>query len=57
MSKTIGPKVRKSSIGGCGGHAVEEETALLEGVAFQIRGNIEVIEEKLIHSLYQIFSK
>lgn len=29
MSKTIGPKVRKSSMGGCGGHAGEEETALL----------------------------
>jgi creatinine amidohydrolase len=29
MSKTIGPKVRKSAMGGCGGHAGEEETALL----------------------------
>ena len=29
MSKTIGPKVRKSELGGCGGHAGEEETALL----------------------------
>jgi creatinine amidohydrolase len=29
MSKTIGPKVRKSEMGGCGGHAGEEETALL----------------------------
>jgi len=29
MSKTIGPKVRKSRMGGCGGHAGEEETALL----------------------------
>ncbi len=29
MSKTIGPAVRKSEMGGCGGHAGEEETALL----------------------------
>jgi creatinine amidohydrolase len=29
MSKTIGPQVRKSQLGGCGGHAGEEETALL----------------------------
>lgn len=29
MSKTIGPQVRKSEMGGCGGHAGEEETALL----------------------------
>lgn len=29
MSKTIGPQVRKSEPGGCGGHAGEEETALL----------------------------
>jgi creatinine amidohydrolase len=29
MSKTIGPQVRKSVMGGCGGHAGEEETALL----------------------------
>lgn len=29
MSKTIGPEVRKSDMGGCGGHAGEEETALL----------------------------
>ncbi len=29
MSKTIGPRVRKSKMGGCGGHAGEEETALL----------------------------
>lgn len=29
MSKTIGPLVRKSEMGGCGGHAGEEETALL----------------------------
>jgi creatinine amidohydrolase len=29
MSKTIGPVVRKSTMGGCGGHAGEEETALL----------------------------
>lgn len=29
MSKTIGPRVRKSQMGGCGGHAGEEETALL----------------------------
>jgi len=29
MSKGVGPKVRKSGPGGCGGHAGEEETALL----------------------------
>jgi creatinine amidohydrolase len=29
MSKTAGPKIRKSKMGGCGGHAGEEETALL----------------------------
>ena len=29
MSRTVGPMVRKSTIGGCGGHAGEEETALL----------------------------
>jgi creatinine amidohydrolase len=29
MSKSIGPRVRKSEMGGCGGHAGEEETALL----------------------------
>jgi creatinine amidohydrolase len=29
MSKSIGPKVRRSKPGGCGGHAGEEETALL----------------------------
>ena len=29
MSKTIGPQVRRSELGGCGGHAGEEETALL----------------------------
>ena len=29
MSKTIGPQVRQSEMGGCGGHAGEEETALL----------------------------
>jgi creatinine amidohydrolase len=29
MSKTIGAKVRKSAMGGCGGHAGEEETAIL----------------------------
>ncbi len=29
MSKTVGPQVRKSEMGGCGGHAGEEETALL----------------------------
>jgi creatinine amidohydrolase len=29
MSKTIGPRVRKSAMGGCGGHAGEEETALM----------------------------
>ena len=29
MSKGVGPKVRKSKMGGCGGHAGEEETALL----------------------------
>lgn len=29
MSKTVGPAVRKSAMGGCGGHAGEEETALL----------------------------
>jgi creatinine amidohydrolase len=29
MSKAIGQKVRKSVMGGCGGHAGEEETALL----------------------------
>lgn len=29
MSKTIGPQVRQSQMGGCGGHAGEEETALL----------------------------
>lgn len=29
MSKGIGPKVRQSVMGGCGGHAGEEETALL----------------------------
>ena len=29
MSKTAGPDVRKSVMGGCGGHAGEEETALL----------------------------
>jgi creatinine amidohydrolase len=29
MSKTIGPQVRRSEMGGCGGHAGEEETALL----------------------------
>ena len=29
MSKGIGPKVRKSAMGGCGVHAGEEETALL----------------------------
>jgi creatinine amidohydrolase len=29
MSKTIGSQVRKSEMGGCGGHAGEEETALL----------------------------
>ena len=29
MSRTVGPMVRKSTMGGCGGHAGEEETALL----------------------------
>jgi creatinine amidohydrolase len=29
MSKTAGPRVRRSEMGGCGGHAGEEETALL----------------------------
>jgi creatinine amidohydrolase len=29
MTKPIGPRVRKSEMGGCGGHAGEEETALL----------------------------
>jgi creatinine amidohydrolase len=29
MSATIGPRVRRSALGGCGGHAGEEETALL----------------------------
>jgi creatinine amidohydrolase len=29
LSKSIGPSVRKSAMGGCGGHAGEEETALL----------------------------
>jgi len=29
MSKGIGPKVRRSRMGGCGGHAGEEETSLL----------------------------
>jgi creatinine amidohydrolase len=29
MSTGVGPKVRKSEMGGCGGHAGEEETALL----------------------------
>jgi creatinine amidohydrolase len=29
MSKEVGPKVRRSDPGGCGGHAGEEETALL----------------------------
>lgn len=29
MSKQVGPKVRRSVMGGCGGHAGEEETALL----------------------------
>lgn len=29
MSKAVGPKVRKSEMGGCGGHAGEEETALM----------------------------
>jgi creatinine amidohydrolase len=29
MSKTFGPRVRRSALGGCGGHAGEEETALL----------------------------
>jgi creatinine amidohydrolase len=29
MSKGIGPRVRQSAMGGCGGHAGEEETALL----------------------------
>jgi creatinine amidohydrolase len=29
MSKQVGPSVRKSVMGGCGGHAGEEETALL----------------------------
>ncbi len=29
MSKRIGPRVRKSEMGGCGGHAGEEETSLL----------------------------
>jgi creatinine amidohydrolase len=29
MSRAAGPKVRKSKMGGCGGHAGEEETALL----------------------------
>ncbi|NQU09665.1 creatininase family protein [bacterium] len=29
MTSTIGPKVRKSKMGGCGGHAGEEETALI----------------------------
>jgi len=29
MSTAVGPQVRKSEIGGCGGHAGEEETALM----------------------------
>ncbi len=29
MSKNAGPRVRRSEMGGCGGHAGEEETALL----------------------------
>ncbi len=29
LSKPVGPAVRKSEMGGCGGHAGEEETALL----------------------------
>lgn len=29
MSKPVGPSVRKSVMGGCGGHAGEEETALM----------------------------
>ena len=29
MSKAVGPRVRRSQIGGCGGHAGEEETALM----------------------------
>jgi creatinine amidohydrolase len=35
MTKGIGPKVRQSEMGGCGGHAGEEETALMLHLAPQ----------------------
>ncbi len=55
MSKPVGPSVRKSEMGGCGGHAGEEETALLLHLAPDLVHMERATDEDIVHYQTRFF--
>ncbi len=55
MSKGIGPQVRKSAMGGCGGHAGEEETALVLHLAPELVHMERATDEDIVRYRTRFF--
>ena len=55
MSKAVGPSVRKSEMGGCGGHAGEEETALILHLAPELVHMERATDEDIVRYRTRFF--
>lgn len=55
MTKAVGPKVRKSRMGGCGGHAGEEETALILHLAPELVHMERTTDEDIVRYQTRFF--